>query len=258
MESGAATKAKLQAQKIEIISPQMVEMRIQLVGVTSLLVARRHERVCPDDDEGILKARQAGNALDLLAPAKPLKKQPKGKKEQPAKAVKPSRTNAIDKLARLLTQEEMYDLFQHRFGPKNQYHGFPAVAVKAAMLNVTNALKAVKKIDLWAKQISFMFHVFPDTDGHNDLMRLEFSGSEPERYHRVCVIPKANVPHPVTRPLYHDWRAKIRIRFDENLMSANSVLNLLVHAGSWGLGALRPECGGTFGLFGIEAAKKRS
>ncbi len=55
------------------------------------------------------------------------------------------------------------------------------------------------------------------------------------------------------RPYYYDWTMKVTIKFDEDILSLEQVVNLLARAGlSQGIGEWRPERNGQSGQFHIQ------
>jgi len=58
---------------------------------------------------------------------------------------------------------------------------------------------------------------------------------------------------PVYRTRFDKWEIDIVIEYDENRITADSIFNLLEHAGiKTGLGSCRPEKGGFYGMFDVK------
>jgi hypothetical protein len=56
------------------------------------------------------------------------------------------------------------------------------------------------------------------------------------------------------RPEFKDWSLKVSVVAPTNIITAESVVNLLSVAGQYsGLGEWRPERGGSFGRFTVKA-----
>jgi hypothetical protein len=59
-------------------------------------------------------------------------------------------------------------------------------------------------------------------------------------------------PRKIIRPMFTDWSADLRIRFNSSNLTAEHIVNLLQWAGfQCGIGGWRPECGGTFGQYEV-------
>ena len=57
------------------------------------------------------------------------------------------------------------------------------------------------------------------------------------------------------RPEYREWSCELTIRFNESLISAEQIVNLLNYAGFHiGAGDWRPEKNGSFGMYHVETA----
>jgi len=57
------------------------------------------------------------------------------------------------------------------------------------------------------------------------------------------------------RPEYREWSCELMIRFNESLISAEQVINLLNYAGfQIGVGDWRPDKNGSFGMYHVETA----
>ena len=216
---------------ITIPAPVIETIEVLLVGLTPLMAARRYYI----EDAG-------GNGSTG--------KQPKGK----GKAGKePGRTRLGGQRAKLDSAGEMFEQFQYRFGPtdkrspRGKHHGFPARGVKRAMERAVKVMKQLKILKLDAKNASCVFDVFPASDGHGDLMAVRFKRLEKDV--RTAVNPHSRGPYSVCRPLYMDWEARCKVVYQADFIARADVFSLLMRAGQCGLGALRQECGGSFGLF---------
>lgn len=100
------------------------------------------------------------------------------------------------------------------------------------------------------------FSIVPDGFDHVDgapLVRLTSGDAE------MWVAPVRNTTGVVdlrSRPMYRDWSAKLRIRYDNGVLSANDIVNLVSRVGlQVGVGEGRPDskqsAGLGFGLFDI-------
>lgn len=81
-----------------------------------------------------------------------------------------------------------------------------------------------------------------------------------ERVQREDVVRLAGQQRPADlryRPEYREWTAAIPMQFDEGILSAEQVVNLLERAGfSIGIGDWRVECNGDFGRFGVSSVQE--
>ena len=142
--------------------------------------------------------------------------------------------------------EELYKA--RRYMINQNTHGFPAGAVKSAMVSSIRGLRESGKKQLSMAGARPMFTVY--AVGHHTLMKLKFSRVEMDfRWGR---LPGRNVPWPIYRPMYHDWSCECDIQFDEDLIALQTVINLASQAGRIGLGSLRPEKGGMLGVFEVK------
>lgn len=206
---------KPQDTKIEIARPDIQRMAITIKGVTPLMACRKSEL-----------------ALDTIKAGGPGKK-------------------AKGKARKIPEPEDQYLAARYMINPKT--HGFPASAIKKAMISAVRLGKVSGNSDLSMVAAKPMFSVYPV--GHHKLMKLTFK--KVERDDDWAVIPSRHVPIPVYRPVYTEWSCECVIQFDADLISAESVLALLARAGQVGIGALRPECNGNNGMFEIHETRKR-
>lgn len=129
----------------------------------------------------------------------------------------------------------------------NGNHGFPAVGFKAAMVR---AAKVVDGLDMTSARGLFL------VSGTEDFALVTIQG-EPKMLES---FPRnaTGVPDIRYRPIFHDWSAEVRVRFDADLIDAGSVVNLLNRAGmSVGIGEWRPMSKtsntGQYGTFLVKA-----
>ena len=205
--------AKKDSVSISIKPLNMVRVKVTLRGVTPLLV-----NALSDAAKGDITASAPGN------------------------------TKA--KTKKILTPDEKYKAAIHHFDSKT--HGFPAAALKKAMLSAIRILNESGNDAV--SQIAFksMVGVYP-AEGHPFLMKLRYK--KVERSDSWALLKKT-VPIPVSRPCYRDWSCDCVIEFDADVIQPDAVLNLLARAGAQvGIGAWRPESNGNNGIFEIAATK---
>jgi len=124
--------------------------------------------------------------------------------------------------------------------------GFPVVAFKAAMINATHKdlglPKTLVKAGLFihAEEGDLVWIDTPTSKMREDVVRVG-QGSTDLRY----------------RPQFSDWCVTLRMEYDEDLLTANALVNLLNRAGfGVGIGEYRPERGGDWGRFEVVGTGK--
>lgn len=145
-----------------------------------------------------------------------------------------------------------YEAAMYRTGDGG--YGFPSVAFKNAAVTAGTSVAGLTKIQ--ARQA---FHIlgedadiegmFPGAKSRVNLVRIE--GDEPQmREDMVRVgMGTADIRY---RPEFPSWRAKILVRYNQNVLSESQILNLLNVAGfAVGVGEWRPEKDGQYGMFHV-------
>ena len=144
------------------------------------------------------------------------------------------------------------ELFEEaRYRSKEGWDGFHAGALRNAMISACRLVGF--KITL-AK-----LSIFVEADGHDGtepqipLIRIEGEPVKQEDMARV----ETGQPYVTVRAAYHDWKAKVRIRWDMDQFTLADVTNLLSRVGMQvGIGEGRPDsknsAGMGWGLFEIE------
>jgi hypothetical protein len=70
------------------------------------------------------------------------------------------------------------------------------------------------------------------------------------------VRPRMGPPMPVIRPRFKDWSCEFIIQFDKNVITPETIINLLNKTGFMnGVGSFSPRCGGSFGMYSIQQTK---
>lgn len=134
---------------------------------------------------------------------------------------------------------EDYEASLYRLHDGSGY-GFPAVAFKAAMVDTAYRVYGKKMTDMKA-----FFHVIAD-DPVENLVRIEGEPQLHESMVRVGGITK--VASPRYRAMFPKWKAKITIRFIQDVITEAELLALLQTAGfSCGVGEWRPQKDGMNG-----------
>ena len=131
-------------------------------------------------------------------------------------------------------------------------HGMPANSFRQAMIS---ACRTVGYRMTLAKLSLFIEADGPDALDATPLLRIE---GKPV----MDIRPARNANGGTdlrSRPLWKEWSAVVRVRFDEDQFSASDVVNLMIRVGCQvGIGEGRPDsrmsAGMGFGLFSVEPA----
>lgn len=132
--------------------------------------------------------------------------------------------------------------------------GIPAASFRVAMIS------ACRLTDIpmtRAKMTVFVVADGLDAGSGQPLVRLD--AGEPERNDMAGRL-ESGTAYVIIRPLWREWGAKVRIRFDGDQLSADSVVNLLNRAGQQvGIGEGRPDskksAGLGWGTFEVDTSK---
>lgn len=116
--------------------------------------------------------------------------------------------------------------------------GFPAVAFKAAAVTACTSIGDMTKVA--ARQAFHVEHEF-----------VEIIGPPPSMREDVCRVGMGTADLRY-RGEFMPWSAKLTVKFNANLMSAEQIINLFETAGfAVGVGEWRPERDGQFGRFHV-------
>lgn len=133
---------------------------------------------------------------------------------------------------------------------KEGWVGIPAPSFRAAMISACRLIgfkMTLAKLSLFVEADGF------DADDGTPLVKI--SKGEP-RVHEGYVRNETGVVDIRWRPMWEEWEAKVRIRFDSSQFSAQDVVNLMARVGlQVGIGEGRPDsknsAGQGWGLFEI-------
>lgn len=115
------------------------------------------------------------------------------------------------------------------------WNGIPAPAFRCAMID---ACRTVSVQMTRAKMSVFVIQDGIDADDGTPLVKI--LADAPEK-HEAAVRNASGVADLRVRPMWRRWRAKVRLRFDADMMTASTVVNLLDRAGlQVGIGEGRP------------------
>ena len=149
------------------------------------------------------------------------------------------------------------DLYQEaRYISKEGWDGFNASAIRAAMISACRLVGF--------KMTLAKLSVFVEADGVDaqqpqiPLIRIYGDPVKQEDMARV----ETGQPYVTVRAAYHQWKAKIRIRFDADQFTLQDVTNLISRVGMQvGIGEGRPDsknsAGMGWGLFEVQQAKEK-
>lgn len=149
------------------------------------------------------------------------------------------------------------DLYQEaRYISREGWDGFNASSIRAAMISACRLVGF--------KMTLAKLSVFVEADGVDaqqpqiPLIRIIGKPVKQEDMARV----ETGQPYVTVRAAYHDWKAKIRIRFDADQFTLQDVTNLISRVGMQvGIGEGRPDsknsAGMGWGLFEVEQAQEK-
>ena len=141
-----------------------------------------------------------------------------------------------------------------RYISREGWDGFNAAALRSAMISACRLVNF--------KMTLAKMSIFVEADGYDKLepqiplIRIHGKPVKQEDMARV----QTGQPYVTVRAAYHDWKAKIRIRWDADQFTLEDVTNLLSRVGMQvGLGEGRPDsknsAGMGWGLFEVEGSK---
>ncbi len=151
--------------------------------------------------------------------------------------------------ARSKTGEELY--LESRYMIDEKTHGFPAAAIKRAMIGACRLLNN-KKLNM--TNAPMMFHMI--TPDHPFLYVLKFKKCTHAVHYGRNQNATGKPLVQVHRAQYEGWSIDIVVEFNEDVLSLQDVVNLLCLAGEVGIGAWRAEKGGNNGLFEVKVGKQ--
>lgn len=147
------------------------------------------------------------------------------------------------------------DLYQEsRYISREGWDGFHAGSIRAAMISacrLVNFKMTLAKLSIFVEQDGW-----DKLEPQIPLIRIEGKPVKQEDMARV----ETGQPYVTVRAAYHDWKAKIKIRWDADQFSIHDISNLLSRVGlQVGLGEGRPDSknsvGMGWGLFELEGSK---
>lgn len=141
-----------------------------------------------------------------------------------------------------------------RYISRDGWDGFNASSIRKAMIS------ACRLVDYKMTLAKLSIFVEPDGwDAQEPQIPLIRIYGKPVKQQDIGRVATGQA-YVIFRPAYHDWKAKIRIRWDEDQFTVQDITNLLMRVGMQvGIGEGRPDskdsAGLGWGLFEIEATK---
>lgn len=131
--------------------------------------------------------------------------------------------------------------------PKKEIYGFPALAINVAIIEAAHKNIGIEKT-MVKKAIRILgnHHI-------KGMHLLQIHGSKGEMREDMVRIGMGSADLRY-RPMFFPWSMEFDVRYDADLVSAETVVNLINRAGfGVGLGEWRPEKKGVSGTFHVEA-----
>jgi len=143
-----------------------------------------------------------------------------------------------------------------RYIAKEGWDGFHAAAIRNALISACRLVNF--KMTLAKMSIFVLADGWDKTEPQIPLIRIYGKPVKQSDMARV----ETGQPYVTYRAAYHDWSAKIKIRFDSDQFTATDILNLLSRVGQQvGIGEGRPDsknsAGMGWGLFEVEQENKQ-
>lgn len=150
--------------------------------------------------------------------------------------------------------DETYN--EARYISREGWDGFHAASIRNAMISACRLVGF--------KMTLAKLSIFVEADGYDGaepqvpLIKIEGKPIKQEDMARV----ETGQPYVTVRAAYHDWKAKIKIRWDQDQFTLADITNLLARVGMQvGVGEGRPDsknsAGMGWGLFEIEGKKEK-
>ncbi len=170
-------------------------------------------------------------------------------KEQMARKMEEGKSASSKKNREPKNSDETFQ--ESRYQAKEGWDGFHAASIRNAMISacrLVNFKMTLAKMSIFVVQDGWdktepqipLIRIYGDAIKQSDMARVE-----------------TGQPYVTTRAAYHNWSAKIRIRFDADQFSITDISNLLSRVGAQvGIGEGRPDsknsAGMGWGLFNLQ------
>lgn len=175
-------------------------------------------------------------------------------KEQMAKKMEEGKSASSKKNRDPKNSDDTFN--QARYISKEGWDGFHAAAIRNAMISACRLVNF--KMTLAKMSIFVIADGWDASEPQIPLVRIYGKATKQSDMARV----ETGQPYVTTRAAYHDWSAKVKIRFDADQFSIGDVSNLLSRVGMQvGLCEGRPDsknsAGMGWGLFELEQEPKQ-
>ena len=138
--------------------------------------------------------------------------------------------------------KDIFEKAQHKM--ENGSYGIPAPAFRSAMID---ACRLVGYKMVFAKLSVFIEADGFDVDDGTPLVKL--IAGKPEWNEMPVRLRSGGTIDIRVRPMWRKWKAKVRVKFDEDQFSAQDVANLMMRAGAQvGIGEGRPNSKESHGM----------
>jgi len=123
--------------------------------------------------------------------------------------------------------------------------GIPGAGIKKACVTACSQVDGITKVVARGA-----FHILADI--------VEVKAGKPEMREDPVRLPKTGVADLRYRPAFFPWSAKIRVMYNENVITPAQICHLMNTAGfAVGVCEWRPEKGGTMGMFKVKGVPKK-
>lgn len=207
---------------VEIQALQIQEARIRIVGLSDLIVKRMSEKT-----QEALVSKQ-------------------GKRSPKAKEARDPEDDF---------RESLYTMPGSKpAGQKGAKYGFPASGIKKSV--VTAAGRFLKDgLALNGKIVEGSLFIVP-TESGSDLIRIIHEANDPYMRSDAGRNPNSGGAVMIHRGAFSSWAMEFVIRYNASVLSIEQIATLFMWGGfAVGIGEWRPEKGGTYGQYQIDAGK---
>ncbi len=174
-------------------------------------------------------------------------------KQEMIRAMESGKTESSKKKRDPKDLDQMYE--EARYRSPEGWDGFHAASIRKACISACRLVNF--------KMTLAKMSIFVIADGHDakepqiPLIRIY---GDPVRQDDTARLPNGSF-YVTVRPAYHDWSAKVRIRWDADQFSLADITNLMTRVGyQVGIGEGRPDsresCGCGWGTFDVEGSSK--
>jgi hypothetical protein len=170
-------------------------------------------------------------------------------KEQMKQKMETGKASGSKKNREAKSTDDLYA--EAKYTSTDGWEGFHAGAVRCAMISACRLVGF--KMTLAKLSFTVLADGWDKDEPQIPLIRIHGKSVKQEDMARV----ETGQPYVTVRAAYHDWNAKIKVRWDSDQFTLDDVTNLLMRVGMQvGIGEGRPDsknsCGMGWGLFELE------